>query len=77
VLLVKIGLVVVALAWGAIHHFVVEPRLDRPGVLSRLPRSLAGEAAVGMVVLLLAAVLVNAAPPAEKPAADQTAALSR
>ncbi len=65
VLLVKLGLVAVALTWGAVHHFVVEPRLGRPGVVSRLPRSLAGEAAVGMAVLLVAAILVNTAPPTE------------
>jgi copper transport protein len=70
VLLVKLGLVAVALTWGAVHHFVVEPRLDRPGVVSRLPRSLAGEAAVGMAVLLLAAILVNTAPP--KPPQEET-----
>ena len=63
VLLVKLGLVALALTWGAVHHFVVEPRLDRPGVFARLPRSLAGEAAVGMAVLLVAAILVNTAPP--------------
>jgi copper transport protein len=63
ILLVKIGLVCVALAWGAFHHFVVTPRLDRPGVLARLPRSLAGESAVGMAVLLAAAVLVDSKPP--------------
>ena len=77
VLLVKLALVAVALAWGAVHHFLVEPRLDRPGVLSRMPRSLAGEAAVGMAVLLLAAVLVNAAPPPEPKPADRTVAVSR
>jgi putative copper export protein len=64
VLLVKLGLVAVALLWGAFHHFVVEPRLDSPRVVAHLPRSLAGEAAVGMAVLLLAAVLVNSGPPA-------------
>ncbi len=67
VLLVKLGLVALALTWGAVHHFVVEPRLDRPGVVARLPRSLAGEAAVGMAVLLFAAILVNTAPPASRP----------
>lgn len=77
VLLVKLALVGIALAWGAVHHFVVEPRLDRPGVMTRLPRSLAGEAAVGMAVLLLAAVLVNAAPPPEPAPADETVAVSR
>jgi copper transport protein len=63
ILMVKLGLVALALTWGAVHHFVVEPRLDRPGILSRLPRSIAGEAAVGMAVLLAAAILVNTAPP--------------
>jgi copper transport protein len=63
ILMVKLGLVALALTWGAVHHFVVEPRLDRPGVVSRLPRSIAGEAAVGMAVLLFAAILVNTAPP--------------
>lgn len=63
VLIVKLSLVALALAWGGFHHFVVEPRLHRPGIASRLPRSLAGEAAVGMAVLLVAAILVNSAPP--------------
>jgi putative copper export protein len=63
VLAVKLSLVALALAWGGFHHFVVEPRLERPGVLARLPRTLAGEAAVGMAVLLLAAILVNSKPP--------------
>ena len=63
ILMVKLGLVGLALTWGAAHHFVVEPRLDRPGIVSRLPRSIAGEAAVGMAVLLFAAILVNTAPP--------------
>jgi copper transport protein len=63
ILMVKLGLVALALTWGAVHHFVVEPRLDRPGVRSRLPRSIAGEATVGMAVLLVAALLVNTAPP--------------
>ena len=63
VLLVKLGLVCVALAWGGFHHVFVRPALDRPGVLSRLPRSLAGESAVGMAILLAAAVLVDSKPP--------------
>jgi copper transport protein len=63
VLLVKIGLVCVALLWGAFHHVVVRPRLDRPGVAARLPRSIACESAVAMSVLLLAAILVDSKPP--------------
>lgn len=67
VLIVKLCLVALALVWGAAHHFLVAPRLHRPDVHSRLPRSLAGETAVGMAVLLAAAVLVNASPPPVEP----------
>jgi copper transport protein len=65
VLLVKIGLVCVALAWGAFHHFAVRPALDRAdsGFLSRIGRSLIGESLVGIAVLLVAAVLVDSRPP--------------
>ena len=65
-LLIKLGLVSLALAWGAFHHFVVRPRLDRPEVARRLSRSLLGEAAVALAILLLAAILVDSKPP-EKP----------
>jgi putative copper export protein len=57
---------VLALAWGAAHHFLVRPKLERPGsdaLLARLPRSLAGESVVGIAILLLAAVLVDSKPP--------------
>jgi copper transport protein len=64
-LLVKLGLVALALSWGAFHHFVVRPRLDRPAVSRRLSRSLAGEAAVAVSILLLAAILVDSKPPAK------------
>jgi len=66
VLLVKLGLVSLALTWGAVHHFVARPAIERGGggpILSRLPRSLAGESAVGMAILLAAAVLVDSKPP--------------
>ena len=65
VLLVKIGLVCFALLWGAFHHFVVRPALDRGDsvFLGRIGGSLAGESAVGMSVLLLAAILVDTRPP--------------
>jgi copper transport protein len=63
VLLIKIGLVCVALAWGGAHHFLVRPRLDRPGMMRWLPRSIVGESAVAMSVLLVAAVLVDSKPP--------------
>jgi putative copper export protein len=64
-LLVKLGLVSLALAWGAFHHFVVRPRLDRPAVAGRLSRSLVGEAAVALAILLLAAILVDSQPPSK------------
>jgi copper transport protein len=64
VLLVKLGLVSLALLWGAAHHFFVRPALERGEPLfARLPRSLAGESAVGMAILLAAAVLVDSKPP--------------
>ncbi len=68
ILLVKLGLVSIALLWGAAHHFVVRPRMERgPSdlLLARLPRSLLGESAVGMAILLAAAVLVDSKPPAK------------
>ena len=71
VLLVKLGLVGLALTWGAVHHFVARSALERGSegpILSRLPRSLAGESAVGMAILLAAAVLVDSKPPSRRPA---------
>ena len=68
VLIVKVGLVCVALAWGAFHKFVIAPALARgasSGFLARVGRSLAGEALVGVAVLLVAAVLVDSRPPAQ------------
>ncbi len=72
VLLVKIALVSVALAWGAFHHFVARPALERhSGRTGFLARSLVGEAALAMSILLLAAILVNSKPPAPAPAPTQ------
>jgi putative copper export protein len=68
VLLVKLGLVSLALLWGAAHHFLVRPALERGAPpFARLPRSLAGESAVGMAILLAAAVLVDSKPPPRPP----------
>jgi copper transport protein len=69
-LVAKLALVGVALLWGAMHHFVARPLVERrptSGLLARLPRSLLGESIVGMAVLLVAAVLVNAKPPPQRP----------
>jgi copper transport protein len=64
VLLVKLGLVSLALLWGAAHHFLVRPAVERGAPLfAGLPRSLIGESAVGMAILLVAAVLVESKPP--------------
>src|SRR5207248_38794 len=46
VLLVKLGLVSLALLWGAAHQFIAVPRLERHG--PRVARSLLGESAVAM-----------------------------
>jgi putative copper export protein len=74
VLLVKLGLVSVALAWGALHKLVALPAVERGDgwILKRLPRSLAAESAVAMAVLLAAAVLVDSKPP-PRPASPASA----
>jgi copper transport protein len=78
VLLLKSGLVALALSWGALHHFVVRPALLRGrGTGSRaISRSLLGESVVAIAVLLVAAVLVDSNPP-KQPAKQPTAAVSR
>jgi len=77
VLLVKLALVGLALTWGAVHHFVAGPALERgdTGILSRLPRSLVGESVVAVAVLLAAAVLVDSKPPPQ-PAPEPAKAVS-
>lgn len=73
VLLVKIGLVCLALAWGGLHKLVAVPAVARGNerLIGRLQRSLLGESMVGIAVLLAAAVLVDAKPPA-RPAPTPT-----
>lgn len=63
VLLIKLSLVALALAWGGIHRQVIAPRLRAGSAGARIRRSLIGESAVAMAVLLLAAILVDSAPP--------------
>ena len=63
VLLVKLSLVAVALAWGGAHHVLVRPRLERGLAGGRVRTSLLAEGAVAMSVLLAAAVLVDSKPP--------------
>ena len=77
VLLIKSALVLVALSWGALHHFVVAPALERGrGVRSRaVSRSLRGESAVAIAILLVVAVLVDANPPAPRSVNQPTQAL--
>lgn len=82
VLIIKLCLVALALAWGGLHKFFVMRLLDRPqsdGVVARIRTSLLAESAVGMAVLIVAAVLVDSSPPqpprpATTPAAAQSAA---
>jgi copper transport protein len=63
ILLVKISLVALAFAWGGLHKLRAVPVVARDGTMPRLRASIAGESMVGMIVLLVAAVLVNANPP--------------
>jgi len=66
VLLIKLSLVALALLWGAAHHFIAAPRLaagDGGTFVGKLSRSMLGESAVAMAVLLAAAFLVNTNPP--------------
>ena len=65
VLLVKLSLVAVVLAWGGVHRFLVRPALARAGdgFLARVGRSVTGEMTVGIAVLLVAAVLTDSKPP--------------
>jgi copper transport protein len=76
VLLVKLGLVALALSWGAAHHFIAVPRIERPGMAGTLARTLVGESAVAMSVLLAAAILTDSKPPPQPPAKAPVAAVS-
>ncbi|HEY4411694.1 MAG TPA: copper resistance protein CopC [Gaiellaceae bacterium] len=77
VLLVKLGLVSLALMWGAVHHFLAVPRIERSGVVGTLGRTLVAESAVAMSVLLLAAILTDSRPPPQPvPAKAPVAAVS-
>ena len=79
VLLLKSSLVMVALSWGAVHHFVVRPALERGrGAGSRaVSRSLLGESAVAIAILLVVAVLVDSNPPKPKQSPAQATAITR
>jgi len=69
VLLVKLGLVALALAWGGLHRLLAVPAVANgsDGLFARLPRSVLGESFAGMAVLLAAAVLVDSKPPPRPP----------
>jgi copper transport protein len=75
-LLLKAAMVAVALAWGAVHHFVVRPRLEAGDEPDAGP-SLAGEAVVAFAVLLSAAILTNLSPPPVDATTTPTARSSR
>jgi copper transport protein len=80
VLLVKLGLVALALAWGAAHHFLARPALVRgvsASLAARLSRSLVAESAVASAILLAAAVLVDSKPPPPSPPPTPAAAVKR
>jgi copper transport protein len=71
-LLMKAAIVAIALVWGAVHHFVVRPRLER-GEDPDVQPSLMGETIVAFSVLLAAAILTNVAPPPVDSSAPTTA----
>jgi putative copper resistance protein D len=78
VLLVKLFLVSVALAWGGLHHTLGRPLVERGHPrANKLSRSLLGEASVGMAVLLAAAVLVDSKPPQPAPPPTQAVTVHR
>lgn len=76
VLLVKLSLVALALVWGAGHQFLALPRIERRGVTRRVARTLVGESAVAMAVLLAAAILTDSRPPAQPLPSAPAAAVS-
>ena len=76
VLIVKLALVALALAWGGAHRWLVAPRLVHGGG-GRLGASLLGESAVAMAVLLAAAVLVDSKPPPQPVPPAPSAAQAR
>jgi copper transport protein len=75
ILLVKLALVALALSWGGVHHMFVRPILQRGGGGGgpRVGRSLLGESAVAVSILLVAAVLVDSKPPEPAPPAPTQA----
>jgi copper transport protein len=74
-LLVKSALFGIALGWGALHHFVLRPRLERSPEIAPagIRRSLLTESLVGVAVLLAAAALVDSRPPTASAASVSTA----
>jgi copper transport protein len=74
-LLVKVGIVALALAWGGIHHTFVRPRLEAGGQ-PRVRASLLGESGVALAVLLVAAMLTNGTPPPVESSTPPAAARS-
>ena len=75
-LLMKVAIVGLALVWGAVHHFVVRPRLEA-GEEPDVHPSLVGEAIVAFSVLLAAAILTNVAPPPVDTPSSTTARSTR
>jgi putative copper export protein len=71
-LVVKLVIVSLALAWGGFHHLIVRPRLEA-GLSPRVRPSLVGETTVALAVLLAAAFLTNAAPPPTEPSSTSAA----
>jgi copper transport protein len=79
VLLVKLALVTLALAWGGLHRMIAVPAVASggDGLFARLPRSVLGESFAGMAVLLAAAVLVDSKPPPRLPSGGSSLGVTK
>jgi putative copper export protein len=62
-LVVKVAIVCAALALGAFHQMIVKPRIERHAEPRGVGVSLMAEGTIAVAVLLVAAMLVNGAPP--------------
>ncbi|MBE0486060.1 CopD family protein [Marinobacter sp.] len=62
-LLIKLSLVSLLLALGAINKFYLVPRLTRPGHSQRLRTSISAEMALGVAILVMTALLTTAVGP--------------
>lgn len=63
-LVVKVALVAAMVAIAAVNRFMLSPRLGEPETLRQLHRNTVAEAALGLIVIVIVAVLGTMPPPA-------------